>query len=103
MEKLTSSGLSPSGNHKIPFYGSLITIKVPYFPNYRLHSILSRTPNSDRQYLRFQDQETPECDSSYIIIEYAYACLAVNLIKMPKLSHISTVSRTPFVELWSFM
>ena len=75
---------------------------VPYFPDYRSHSIMSCTPISACQSLRFKifpqlDQETTAYDSSlFVSTVYVYACLTVNFTKIPEVSRISIVSRSPF-------
>ena len=74
--------------------------EVPYFPDYKSHSIISHTTNSDRQSLGFKtnpqlDQETPACDSSYILRMHMPVSLLI-LQNIPKVSRISIASRTPF-------
>ena len=74
-------------------YPPIIWVYLPYFPDYRSHSIICRTPNSGRQSLCFKncrrlDQETPACDSWYICC----VCMCMSDCQFNK---ISKVSRTP--------
>ena len=83
------------------------SIVVPYFPDYRSHSIISRTPNSVRQALCIKncprlDREKPACDS-FVYTAYAYACLTVNFTKNPESkSHLNCKSH-PIFRIWIFM
>ena len=67
-----TSGYFKRGSFEVIMDDTVIKKLLLYFPDYRSHSIISCTPNSDRQPLRFKnysllDQETPACDSSYIL------------------------------------
>ena len=59
--------------HKVSEVGVCKCVQhLPSFPKYRSHSIISRTPNSDRQSLRFKFpldwiRRHPAYDSSYIL------------------------------------
>ena len=60
----------------------LLASCVPYFADYRSHSIISHTPNSDSQSLCFKnypqlDQETPVCDSLYILRMHMHVWLSI--------------------------
>ena len=68
----------------------LLNYRLPYFPDCRSHSIISRNPHFWLPPFRFKKLPVLFVDTAFAI-----ACLTVDSTKISKVSYISNVGRTP--------